>query len=296
MEDPTQWPQLLPLKHEFLSAIPRKCDDGHPHAPIWWTPVSVVDFERSEGSAFTSLGLIRPIRLQPLVSVVQEMLSDIPKYTAAHGSSPTLKIFELSMCRALDRLQHFPCTFRDATLQVRTVQRFWLYCQSFMNYSSAIALSRHSPPAWHVHGQYMGAFTSDPGTVQRLFGAGIPVWFIRPDISILEHTTVRAVVRLDVPRRICVVPWISQARPLYTGLPGAAHLELIQHHATMATYLEISRAPLLTQHHSMTQVHPAISGTTSLAPTSSAPRAGPIRSYPSARHASKPCMYSRFAP
>ncbi len=151
MADPMQWPQLLPLKHEFLSTIPRKCDDGHPHAPIWWTPVSVMDSERSEGSAFTSLGLIRPVWLQPLVSVVEEMLSDIPKYTAAHGSSATLKIFELSMCHVLDRLQHFPCTFHDAMLQVCTVQCFWLYCQSFMNYSSAITSSRHSPPAWHVH-------------------------------------------------------------------------------------------------------------------------------------------------
>ena len=48
----------------------------------------------------------------------------------------------------------------------------------------------------------MGAFTSEPSVVQSLSRAGIPVWFIRPDISVDRATLEHVMVSMQQPDRL----------------------------------------------------------------------------------------------
>ncbi len=292
MQDPIQWPQVIPSEYEFLSTILRKRDQDHRHAPLWWTP-QPQDFEPAKGSAFTSLGLIKTSRMQPLASLVEKIIPDIYTFITGQGPSPTLKLFEISMRRALERLQYFPCSFRDATLQVRTVQRFWLYCRSFMDHMCLVALSTVRPSN-HVNRQFMGAFTSDPGTVQRLFAAGIPVWFVRPDVSLTMHTSVCTLVRTEPPRDLCLDQWDSQARALYVGLAGARHINIIQRTAHIAMYLDVSRVPLLTPHASLMQHRPHSDQSSSGAPGSLVLRTGATSRPHLPRRVVTPCTYAHL--
>ena len=119
-QDPIQWPQMFTPEYAYLAAVIRQpADDAHVYAPIWWTP-DPVNFEIVEGSVIKCLGLIRAVRLHPLCRLVEQLSATV--LTHPLRSNAELSSLEVAMRHASERLHHFPCTWRDACLQVRQVQ------------------------------------------------------------------------------------------------------------------------------------------------------------------------------
>ncbi|KAI0363597.1 hypothetical protein BV20DRAFT_957919, partial [Pilatotrama ljubarskyi] len=85
--------------------------------------------------------------------------------------------------------------------------------------------------------------TTDPAVVQELYTAGIPVWWIRQDASMLQEIVVVAIEEIQEPE-VCMRVGPDHGEVLYRGLVGTAHLAATARGGH--TYLDISRAPLLT--------------------------------------------------
>ncbi|KAI1788510.1 hypothetical protein LXA43DRAFT_894450 [Ganoderma leucocontextum] len=206
-------------------------------SPIWWSPREV-DFELLEGSVIKCLGLLRRCSLQPLSDLVDDLTGRV---RALPGDrDPRLSYLESAMRHARDRLLCFPCTWRDVRLQVRLTQRFWLMAQAVMDFQTVDAPSATMRP---VDRRFMGAFTSDPEAVQRLWSTGIPVWWLRLDLSILTDTKVRAIVPLTATNDICVSLAPGYGDVLYRGIAGPKHLRTLSRGGHM--YQDVSRNVLL---------------------------------------------------
>ncbi|KAI0349354.1 hypothetical protein OH77DRAFT_1432151 [Trametes cingulata] len=252
--DPIQWPQVYSPGYEYLCAIQQPLPAAHRLSPLWWTPSEDTDFERIQGSAIKCLGLLRPETIRPLGELVEEMSAVIADAVAARKDfvDDRLMWLETAMRHSQDRLHNFPCTFRDAAMQVREVQRYWLMSRAFVDYYSLCKRSRERaikgggrPP---VNAGFMGAFTMDPSVVQTLFEAGIPVWWLRQDASILEDIVVIEIREVEQPRNICSRFGPDHGEVLYRGLVGTKHLQATARGGH--TYRDISRAPLLVNDYS----------------------------------------------
>ncbi|KAI1782631.1 hypothetical protein LXA43DRAFT_977454 [Ganoderma leucocontextum] len=204
--DPIQWPQAFSEGFELL--------------PIWWSPQEE-DFELIHGSVIKCLGLLRRSAVQPLI----ELVDDLSRRVSSLPGEPDKRLSSLdtAMRHARDRLLCFPCTWRDVRLQVRLTQRFWLMAQAFLDFQAVFPSAGFRRP---VDARFMGAFTTDPAAVQELFDAGIPIWWLRLDLSILTDTRVRAIVPLTTPDRICFDIFPGHGDDLYRGLAGAKHLQV----------------------------------------------------------------------
>ena len=150
--DPFQWPQPFDEQLPFLCAIRHPYPSDHRYAPIWWTP-SRDDFDIVEGSAFTSLGLLKRTAIAPLEHLAHGTSTLVDKHLESiQRHAPLLSLYRRGMNEARDRIQYFPATFRDTVFQVREVQRFWLLCRAYMDYSS---LSSRQGPALPVEVGYI---------------------------------------------------------------------------------------------------------------------------------------------
>ncbi|KAI0348998.1 hypothetical protein OH77DRAFT_1415706, partial [Trametes cingulata] len=252
--DPIQWPQVYSPGYEYLCAIQHPLPATHRLSPLWWTPSEDTDFERIQGCAIKCLGLLRPETIRPLGELVEEMSALVAAAVAAHKDfvDDRLMWLETAMRHSHDRLQNFPCTFRDAAMQVREVQRYWLMSRAFIDYYTACKRSRERAVRGErrptVNAGFMGAFTTDPSVVQALFEAGIPVWWLRQDASILEDIVVIEIREVERPLNICSRCGPDHGQLLYRGLVGTKHLEATARGGH--TYLDISRAPLLVDDYS----------------------------------------------
>ncbi|KAI0691927.1 hypothetical protein C8T65DRAFT_711460 [Cerioporus squamosus] len=216
--DPIQWLQVHMKEFDYLCAS---------------------DFELLEGSLFTCLGLLKRDALRPLDDLVDELSASVISMADPPSS---LALLHLAMTQAQERLKYFPCTFRDACLQVRETQRYWLMSQACMEFNNTYVPAFVGSPQ-PVQRQLMGAFTTNPGEVQNLFNAGIPVWFIRSDVSILQDTRTAASIILEPLFEICMDAGPVGRIVVYSGLVGAEHITQTVRFGQ--TYLNLSRAPLL---------------------------------------------------
>ena len=249
LADPVQHPQLLSQGFEFLSAIYRRAPEDHPYAPMWTIPVESENFENIEGSAIKSLGLLSKSFVDPISALVDETSAQIRARIPGNVGTPvhSLYWFEQTMCQARDRLRTFASTFRDAVFQCAQLQRFWLLCQAFMLYETLIG---PSPPSHQntvrrrTHRNLMGGFTTSPDTAQRLFQAGIPVWFLRPKTAIPSSVRLARSRSVCRPSTICTTPMDGGENVLFYGLAGSGHIQATCR--SIILYRDVSRTPLLT--------------------------------------------------
>ncbi|KAI0693308.1 hypothetical protein C8T65DRAFT_585856 [Cerioporus squamosus] len=205
--------------------------------PIQWPQDS--DFVALEGSMFTCLGLLKP----DAISALSTLVDDLSQSVSACGSGDSrLPWLDLAMRQTRDRLKSFPSTFRDAALQVRETQRYWLSTRACLDWVEKHVDNFLDSPL-PVDTGLMGAFSTDGGVVQNFHNAGIPVWFIRTDVSILSDTSVRAIITPTPPDHICVDNGPEGGHVVYRGVAGVAHL--LQTMRFGHTYLDVSRTPLL---------------------------------------------------
>ena len=257
--DPFQWPQVFTREYDFLCAVRRPTPR---YGSIWWAPDLLEDFHTVQGSAFTCLGRLEPSSFKPLDELVTQMVTLVQEHVALKLPGrfyASLNCLCTSMTQARDRVRYFPCTFRDMCLQVREIQRGWLMCRAWIDFSLLMGADN---PAQTTRTAYMGAFTSEPSVVQNLSRASIPVWFIRPDISVDRATLEQVMVSTQQPDRLERRPWQSNAPIVFSGLSGCAHLAAICRSKHM--YLDVSQSPLLVRHDYRTQ--PDAAGSSQVGP------------------------------
>lgn len=248
--DPIQWPQMCSRTFEYLCAVRRRVPASDRLASIWWDPQEV-DFRIQEGAMFKTLGFFRPSAIRPLEHLVHELSSAIRQ--RPEPVDRRLQWLEAAMRHACERLRRFPCTYRDAVTQVRETQRYWLMSQAFVDYEDSVVPAQLSGPN-PVQPEFMGSFTTDPGIVQKLYAAGVPVWWIRSEISV-QGLTLENVTEFLSPTAICTQFGPAQGHVLYSGLSGPDHIAATARGGH--TYEDVSTAPLLAVHEDAGYLPPA---------------------------------------
>ena len=195
-----------------------------------------------------------------------------------------LRMLSLAVQQAQERVLHFPSTFRDVRVQVSAIQRGWLMTSAYLDYNRVIS----EPESFEPDARYIGCFTTDPAVVQLLYSHGIPVWFIRPDISILDSIQVRAIVRLvrTSDSQIAYTLWQCNSPPLYSGLAGLNHLDAVTR--LRLFYIDISQVPLLVRYDATSYTASAPSSNDSPAPPNRAQSSGRPSTIADSRSQTKP--------
>lgn len=196
--DPIQWPQqwVYKMPHLCIIALPPDEDDD-PHHIMWWRP-GREEIDYIDSSVMTDFERLRRSHVMTLKSITSEVLNRRWNFVRADYGS--LEFCLDSMELALQCLS-LPATYCDIILQLSNLQRYWLESNAWMDwteiYRGRCVRMRDSP--YSVNHKLMGAFTSDPDTVQKLYRGGIPVWYIRWQESISTMDTVLEFASPDLP-------------------------------------------------------------------------------------------------
>ncbi|KAF9232466.1 hypothetical protein BU15DRAFT_29863, partial [Melanogaster broomeanus] len=174
--DVFQWPQLHSDQFAFSACIPRKSadSDNDAFALLWWTP-STAEFVKEKGCVY-DIGRLSSSMLQSFALLHLCLLDLVHNDDALLSKYPQLRHNAQlrSLQYAMQRLEHYPLTFRELLLQVAEYQRIGLDLVAYINFVQAI-----QKPSRKVNTKFMGAFTGNPDTCQKYFNFGFPVWFIR---------------------------------------------------------------------------------------------------------------------
>ena len=242
--DPLQWPQIYTPKYAFLVAIPKRRCSPHPDSPIWTLP-DVADFLPCGGCPIRGFGQLAPQATERLRRCVDQMEERIEAFVAQPPagvpSLTHLRWFGYGMRAAARRLLQMPSSFRDAVLQFTEAQRHWLLAWAFMEWYGIITLQ--APDACQPsRTDLMGAWTSDLAVVDFLSALGVPVWFVHKGSALLVPDGSEVLPSMCVLKDISTPQLLlDDARPLYKGLVGEAHLDVALRPGNH--YVDMSRCP-----------------------------------------------------
>jgi hypothetical protein len=184
-EDFTSFPQLFTDAFGYNSVTLRQPSESyHPLRHLWFIP-SEKDHVSVKGSIFSGLGVLSPQRVEHFRTIQAQLTARAQKYQEkAQLQHSLLHSLERSLCQCLERLTSLPCTLRDLIGQVAEYQRVFLDMLSWLDFQEIFAprwtsATDSEPKVFEVDKTRMGAYTSQPSTVQWLYSAGIPVWFVQ---------------------------------------------------------------------------------------------------------------------
>ena len=177
--DPIQWPQIFVPRYPYLATIPKRIDANHYWAPIWQWPM-LEDFAMLSGTPVSGFGFLSSNFLAPFHTIVSEMSRHVDQFVQDINPEDCKDLWwhQLAMRHSLQRLALMPATFPDQTLQVSELQRHWLMAAGYLEFQ------RRSRSLANISGftcadlSLMGAWMLDPRSVQVLFDAEVPVWFV----------------------------------------------------------------------------------------------------------------------
>lgn len=194
-EDPIQWPQIFATEYRHLTVVLRRPEDPNDPRSIMWWDLGEEDFIRDPSIPVRFLGTVSHRRVQQLrifVKEIERRVKALPPGSQAKG----YRIFFTftALRNAFERLS-YPATLRDLTRQVVQVQRFYLESLAWFTWFIDMKSYFDNPLAEPIpcNRNYMGCFSSSPSEVQRLFHAGIPVWFLRRPVEISSTTVIRLI-------------------------------------------------------------------------------------------------------
>ncbi len=252
--DPLVSPQIHVPCFAYVAAVLKQVPSCHPYHVMWCTPFAD-DFEALTGTPVTGLGFLRDDFISPFVALAR----DLSKRIIAHGLQtggndfPMLRWHELLVSQALSRLRLMPASFADQTLQLRTLQRHFLFANAYLEYFWRV---RHlgclpkdaSPPS-----QFMGAWSSSAADVHILSALGLPVWLVRQSVVPAVRSELGLLVQsVALPEEArCPCPG---APSLYTGLVGEKHLATILY--ARPEYLDVSCVPSASSQETMCPAPP----------------------------------------
>lgn len=196
------------------------------------------------GTPVTGFGLLTANFIAPLRTLVATLSQHIDKYLRDHdsGQCAELRWHEVTMRHALSRLTLMPSTYPDQVLQVVELQRHWLMALGFLEYQRR---TRDLSTIWQGLSCHeldlIGAWTSDPQTVQTLYAANIPVWFVRNMHLLHDDIRIASWPARILPTFLCMERFPGVDSELFHGLVGESHLSSMMQGGH--GYLDISRVP-----------------------------------------------------
>ncbi|KAJ7042738.1 hypothetical protein C8F04DRAFT_1251556 [Mycena alexandri] len=188
-DDPTLWPQ--------------QWTDHYCHMPLIAKRGSRPDLEPM-CAVTRGLGRLQPARITPLLDVVNAVVRRCTELREA-SNAPLNPLFGELIQHILmwfEQLQTLPTTFSKMLFALTSLQREVLELDALYQYLTIYKprMSNYLTPAASVPGvaQFVGAFTTLPMIAQQLWGAGVPVWFLRP-IDVFDAENILRVVSLTEP-------------------------------------------------------------------------------------------------
>ncbi|KAG2741735.1 hypothetical protein P692DRAFT_20905082 [Suillus brevipes Sb2] len=227
-----QWPQAY--DHVFCNStcIPRKEAFPSPHPLHWaWFTPTQEDFKPIPGNSFP-VGTLATDKVEGLDSLRKLAEKRVQDWRAnRQGKNDAVVSCVLSLRHGISRLKTHPLTFRDLLMFVTDAQRLFLEIYSFMDW---ILLAQPHITAGDrtavVNSEWMGAFTHNSDMCNKLYIAGIPVWYVRTMAYIPSNMTVKQPILLTCPDQIILAMYAegNKIRPyeiIYRG-PGGHNCQL----------------------------------------------------------------------
>jgi hypothetical protein len=232
--DPTVFPQLLPPDLCWYAAVRvRPKDPLDPLQELWWN-VTENDFILDSSSVFCDIGKLTPDRIKRFQDLQSQLSARVKHHHEKMGFNGLVNAEDIVLKHTVLRLQMASSTFKDTVGQVAEFQRNYLLLLALLDYREVFeprfnTLVDGAPKVFPVDQTRMGIVTSQPSTVQYMFSAGIPVWYLR------SAATLQTALPCSVPEG--VDDWVVQddwmeggeVRPfptIYKGNPGP-HLHQI---------------------------------------------------------------------
>ncbi|KAG2104650.1 uncharacterized protein F5147DRAFT_579745, partial [Suillus discolor] len=206
-----QWPQAYDDTFCYAACIPRKEAFLSPHPLYWaWFTPTQNDLKSIPGNSFPvgTLASDKVEGLQSLFKLAEQRLHDCL----------------LSLRHAVARLKSHPLTFRDLLIFVTDAQRLFLDIYSDIDWVLIAQPLTTSGLRHAVRGDWMGTFVQSSDVCEKLFCAGVPVWYVRASAYIPPNMKVVEPVLLTRPDHIIIGMYTegSKVRPfevIYHG-PG----------------------------------------------------------------------------
>ncbi|KAJ3528721.1 hypothetical protein NM688_g7958 [Phlebia brevispora] len=236
VHDPLMWPQLYidQARFRWLMAIPRRPSDPEsPDMPMWNPLLSqdIIPAPNSVTKSFFVVSELCQISLRPLVT---RMSTRAEAFLQEHKKVLELESLLMSLKAAFRRLD-FPSSQADIIRQYSCVQRYWLMIDAWIEFHVHLfklyQFDDFFPrPRPSVRTDLMGAFTNIPDIAERMFRAGIPVWFVRVPEQIRGNEVVKHIVE-PIPAQFQMASGPFPNTPIFQGWAGEKHMLAIATHA-----------------------------------------------------------------
>ncbi|KAJ7340897.1 hypothetical protein DFH08DRAFT_812066 [Mycena albidolilacea] len=198
-DDPTLWPQQYTPFYCHLPLISKKGARRELNI-MWWTP-SESDFEIGS-VVMRGLGRLKQYQFSKFLVPVNEL---VPQCKALHQKSPALAVplfgqLIQQLVMWIEQLQNLPTTYTKMLFAVTSLQRTFLELDAQYLYMTVYKerMDNYMANTNADVGQFVGAFTLLPNVVQQFWGAGVPIWFVRP-YKVFDKEKIWAIVHLQQP-------------------------------------------------------------------------------------------------
>lgn len=246
---------MFDTRYSFLAAIPRLS-----HLPVD-APAKALTLDPSDPVYCDHLGSYNAageplVKFHPakplLIEAGEELRTEVDRFIAeeeasasvirlaAHTPAPELHAFlrnlVITVCDAAIIVKEVPMPLNDFVSTIRRFQRSYLEALAYMDYLRSYSWRMHSNRhdnededdlGPHVNMKIMGAYSTEPLVVARLYRAGIPVWYIRTYTQLHEGLIIRSVVAPRQPDDTLVAEAHPRGATLYAGPPGVQQLDAI---------------------------------------------------------------------
>lgn len=242
-EDPLQWPQVHVPDEEycFLACIPRP---SHPsRRSELWMPLTTEDFlKHIATTSDRPLYVMAPQRVPALKKMLQELRAEVQLYERQCGPSAELTKFYSRTEAAFERLRLPVASWRDLRCQYVAVERCYCMTIAWITWHTQLRKTSDEEAPLDVLNHLMGCFTKDAKVVEKLYKAGIPVWYMRRIDALTKEDHIHEYVSLESPRGIILQEGDYNDHPAnHVGNPGKKQLEAICYKSD--EYLDVSPLP-----------------------------------------------------
>ena len=202
-----QWPQDYVKEYEYAVCIPRRESYKAPNHFCWaWYTPTFEDVDTVSAADRDDLpGKLKLEQIQGLVNLLNIAQGRHDTWKKTQGDKKDMVAQPiLTLRHSVYQLMQEPLLWHDIVALVAQVQRLFLDIIAFHDFCEVVIpritwpdLLPHPPcVAW------MGCFTRDSRVCNKLFCAGVPVWYIRPDFSITTTTIIEKPVTYTFPDHI----------------------------------------------------------------------------------------------
>ncbi|KAF9069383.1 hypothetical protein BDP27DRAFT_1421018 [Rhodocollybia butyracea] len=187
------------LPHHTLIRFPGAGNSTY----IFWTLPQEDDFEAIEGQKLSGapLGLLSSMLIQQLYTEFMNLFTS--SFLPSFANNPEIKLLCPRICHLFSQLS-VPSLYEQATMRWHIAQRMILLVEAQIVWLNEVQPTFTEPDAWKVHTlrNVVGTITEDPLEVERLYCAGIPIWYYR-SLDLKSTIKVQAWVKEDdIPLRV----------------------------------------------------------------------------------------------